>query len=97
MEPIKRNALSNGQVIDAAIPEHCNEYSYRIRYFYDNFVVKESAPNLLKKLSASYLKKHLQSKERLHREIQKLIAVISTQDIKRREISVMQSTPDIFI
>lgn len=65
MEPIKRNALSNGLVIDAAIPDHCYEYSYRIRYFYDNFVIKESAPNLLKRLSASYLRNHLRDKERL--------------------------------
>lgn len=47
MEPIKRSALSNGSVIDAAIPERRYEYTYRIQYFYDNFVVKESAPDFL--------------------------------------------------
>ena len=65
MEPIKRSALSNGSVIDAAIPERRYEYTYRIQYFYDNFVVKESAPDFLEKLSIPFLWAHLQTKERL--------------------------------
>ena len=59
MEPIKRSVLSNGSVIDAAIPERRYEYTYRIQYFYDNFVVKESAPDFLEKLSISFLWAHL--------------------------------------
>lgn len=58
MEPIKRSALSNGSVIDAAIPERRYEYTYRIQYFYDNFVVKESAPDFLEKLSIPFLWAH---------------------------------------
>lgn len=65
MEPIKRSALSNGSVIDAAIPERRYEYTYRIQYFYDNFVVKASAPDFLEKLSIPFLWAHLQTKERL--------------------------------
>ena len=64
MEPIKRSALSNGSVIDAAIPEHRYEYTFRIRYFYDKFVIKESAPDFLEKLSIPFLRAHLQTKER---------------------------------
>lgn len=58
MESIKRSALSNGSVIDAAIPERRYEYTYRIQYFYDNFVVKESAPDFLEKLSIPFLWAH---------------------------------------
>ena len=65
MEPIKRSVLSNGSVIDAAIPERKYEYTYRIQYFYDNFVVKESAPDFLEKLIIPFLWAHLQTKERL--------------------------------
>lgn len=65
MEPIKRSALSNGSVIDAAIPERRYEYTCRIQYFYDNFVVKASAPDFLEKLSIPFLWAHLQTKERL--------------------------------
>ena len=65
MEPIKRSALSNGSVIDAAIPERKYEYTYRIQYFYDNYVIKESAPDFLEKLSIPFLWAHLQTKERL--------------------------------
>lgn len=65
MEPIRRTSLSNGSVIDAAIPDRCYEYTYRIQYFYDHFVVKESAPDFLEKLSIPFLVTHLQTKERL--------------------------------
>ena len=39
-------------------------YSYRIRHYFDNFVIQESAPDFLERLDAENVKRHLQNNDR---------------------------------
>ena len=41
-----------------------NNYSSHMRYFYDKYVIKESAPDFLEKVSKSFLEKYLADHER---------------------------------
>ena len=41
-----------------------NNYSSHMRYFYDRYVIKESAPDFLEKVSKSFLEKYLADHER---------------------------------
>ena len=41
-----------------------DSYSFRIQYYFDEFVIRESAPDFLEKLSADYLKEYLAHNER---------------------------------
>ena len=41
-----------------------NDYSSHMRYFYDRYVIKESAPDFLEKVSKSFLEKYLADHER---------------------------------
>lgn len=43
--------------------EKNGSYAACIQYYYENFVIKESAPDFLEKLDPEHLKKHLSRNE----------------------------------
>ena len=65
MIALKQEEGSNAAVTETRITDGLQSYSFRIQYYYDTFVIKESAPDFLHKLSAEYLKEYLAHNERL--------------------------------
>ena len=62
-------ALKQGSYTNSAAAEHelndgLQSYAFRIRYYFDHFIVQESAPDFLEKLSADYLRAYLEHNER---------------------------------
>lgn len=64
MIPLKQEMYSNAAAAEKQLGSANTSYSFRIRYYYDNFVIKESAPDFLEKLSAGYLIEYLKHHER---------------------------------
>ena len=64
MLPMKQGADTNAAVADSELTSGHQKYSFRIRYYYENFVVQESAPDFLEKMSADYLRAYLKEKDR---------------------------------
>ena len=64
MLPMKLGADTNAAVADSELTSGHQKYSFRIRYYYENFVVQESAPDFLEKMSADYLRAYLKEKDR---------------------------------
>lgn len=62
--PVKCEEYNNAATTIKEIAEQSGTYSSTIRYYYENFVIKESAPDFLEKLSAEHLKEHLSQNER---------------------------------
>lgn len=62
--PIKCAEYNNASAAVKEMAEKSGSYSSCIRYYYENFVIKESAPDFLEKLGAEHLKKHLSTNER---------------------------------
>ena len=62
---LKQGNYTNAIIAEETLTEGLQSYSFRIKYYYDAFVVKESAPDFLEKLSADYLKRYLQENDRL--------------------------------
>ena len=62
--PIKCADYSNAAAEVKKFAEESGSYSSCIRYYYEQFVIKESAPDFLEKLSAEHLKEHLSRNER---------------------------------
>ena len=65
IKPIKEDARTNGATITALSNTEKQSYKERVRFYYDNYVIKETAIDFLEKLSASYLMEHLSSEDRL--------------------------------
>ena len=59
MYPVKLSENTNAILVKEQLGYECHSYSERIRYYYDYFVVKESAPDFLEKMSADYLMEYL--------------------------------------
>ena len=47
---------TNSVLSEKDIVEGVRSYSFRLQYYYDHYVVHESAPDFLHKLSAEYLR-----------------------------------------
>ena len=59
MYPVKLSENTNAILVKEQLGCEYHSYSERIRYYYDHFVVKESAPDFLEKMSADYLMEYL--------------------------------------
>ena len=62
--PIKCAEYNNASAAVKEMAEKSGSYSACIRYYYENFVIKESAPDFLEKLDAQHLKEYLSKNER---------------------------------
>ena len=61
---LKQGDYTNAAVAEKELTDGLQSYSFRIRYYFENYVIQESAPDFMKKLSAEYLKKYLKHNER---------------------------------
>lgn len=50
---------------NAELGEKMNCFSYRMKYYYDNIVIKESAPDFMEKMNAEYIMDFLSHNERM--------------------------------
>ena len=57
--PIKCEEYNNAAAAVKEIAEKSGSYSSSVKYYYENFVIKESAPDFLEKLSVEHLQEHL--------------------------------------
>lgn len=65
MVAIKQEDYTNAAIAEKHMDEQqAQTYSYRIRYYFENFIIQESAPDFLYKMSAAYLKDYLTYNER---------------------------------
>ena len=65
MISLKREELSNAGIIqDRLTIEEQRSLSYRMQYYFEHFVIKESAPDFTYKLSADYLMHYLKNNKR---------------------------------
>ena len=62
MDTLKCNEKTNTVVAEKKLTKGIHCYSYRVQYYYDHYIVQESAPDFMEKMSApfliSYLSKH---------------------------------------
>lgn len=61
---IKQIKSTNASVTDQYLIENKHCYSYRMKYYYDRFVIHESAPDFIEKTSAQNLMRVLKNQER---------------------------------
>ena len=59
MIPVKQEDNTNAAITERQIASGFQSFSFRIRYYFEHFVVQESAPDFLEKLSADYLMEYL--------------------------------------
>ena len=59
MIPVKQEENTNAAITERQIEEGFQSFAFRIRYYFEHFVVRESAPDFLEKLSADYLIEYL--------------------------------------
>ena len=64
MIALKQEDDTNAAVTENKISEGLQTYSFRIQYYFENFVVKESAPDFVYKLSPQYLMEYLSHNKR---------------------------------
>ncbi len=64
MIALKQGDETNAAVAENKIADGLHTYSFRIQYYFENFVVKESAPDFVYKLSPRYLMEYLSHNER---------------------------------
>lgn len=57
--------LTEKKLIEKALHGKKKCYSFRVQYYFDHFVVKESAPDFVEKLSAGYVMRVLENNERM--------------------------------
>lgn len=62
--PIKCEEYNNAATSVKEFAKKSRSYSSCIQYYYENFVIRESAPDFLEKLDAEHLKEHLRSNKR---------------------------------
>ena len=61
---LKQEKDSNAAVVDQKIITDVHSYAFCVKYYYDHFIIKESAPDFLQKMSAEYLKEYLADNRR---------------------------------
>ena len=61
---LKQDTDSNATVVDRKITVDTHSYAFCVKYYYDHFIIKESAPDFLQKMSAEYLKEYLTENRR---------------------------------
>lgn len=61
---IKQIKSTNAFVTEQYLTENKHCYSYRMKYYYDHFVIHESAPDFMEKVSAQNLMRVLKNQER---------------------------------
>lgn len=61
---LKQAERSNLDAVNQALGEDNHSFSERIRYYYDHFVIKESAPDFLEKMDLAYLRSYLEDHDR---------------------------------
>lgn len=61
---LKQDMDSNATVVDEKITVDAHSYAFCVKYYYDHFIIKESAPDFLQKMSAEYLKEYLTENRR---------------------------------
>ena len=64
MIALKQGDDTNAAVTEDKLADGLQKYSFRIQYYFENFVVKESAPDFVYKLSPQYLMEYLSHNER---------------------------------
>lgn len=64
MIALKQGEYTNASVTDAKLTTGMETYSFRIQYYFEHFVIPESAPDFIEKLSSAYLMKYLEKNER---------------------------------
>lgn len=57
--PVKCEEHNNASAMIKGFAEESGSYSSSIRYYFEHFVIKESAPDFLEKMDAKYLKEYL--------------------------------------
>ncbi len=62
--PIKCDDYNSAASTVKRVAEESGSYSACIRYYYENFVIRESAPDFLERRSAEHLKEHLSRNKR---------------------------------
>ena len=62
--PLKQGSYTNSARAERELKDGLQSYSFRIRYYFEHYVVRESAPDFLEKMSADFLREYLQHKER---------------------------------
>ena len=61
---LKQDGDSNAAVVDRNITVDAHSYAFCVQYYYDHFIVKESAPDFLQKMDAGFLKEYLTQNRR---------------------------------
>ncbi len=59
ISPVKEDKNSNAVVEGDHSEEEMHSYAFRLRYFYDHYVIPESAPDFVEKMSAGCIKAYL--------------------------------------
>lgn len=62
--PLKQLEGSNALLVNESLQNLQNVYSVRMAFYYEKFVIKESAPDFLEKIDKEYLKKYLLEHDR---------------------------------
>ena len=65
IEVLKTDVSTNDDNTEKYLGRAKNQYSTRIKYYYDHYVKKDESPDFLEKLDPSYLEKQLAEKERV--------------------------------
>ena len=70
--PLKQCAYTNAFAAECNIDKGMSSYSFRIQYYFDHFVIQDSAPDFLEKLSLENVKRYLLRHKRLAYRFQSL-------------------------
>lgn len=62
--PIKQGELTNAFIIDQRLKDQKHCYTHRMKYYFEHFVVHESAPDFIARLSSTNLMRILKKQER---------------------------------
>lgn len=65
IKTIKLNKHTNDKEIERKLGDKKHLYSERVQYYYTHYVNKETSPDFLEKLNASYMRKYLTKQERM--------------------------------
>lgn len=57
--PLKQGAYTNAFAAECNIDKGMLSYSFRMQYYFDHFVIQDSAPDFLEKLSLENVKRYL--------------------------------------
>ena len=63
--PIKQEKSTNAFITEKYLTQQQHRYTYRIQYYFEHFVIHESAMDFIEKLSPAYLKEQLSDQDRI--------------------------------